>query len=405
MPGPRPIHAFVLLVVRWTLLVVRWMLLISAVALLLGATGAGFLRCLQATTDFFQAHDWLVWLLPLFGALTVWAYSLLDPRSAGGVRTLIREIKEPTEPLPPTQGPAIFATTLLAHLGGASVGREGTALQLGGALADQFSRVIALGLRERQTLLLCGVSAGFAAVFGTPFAAAVFALEFVRLRSWQIIPCLLTAVLADLAGRRLFGATHADYSVHFPLSVEISANGFLWAGVIGIACGLVARAYLWSQQHQVRIFSQVRNPYLRVGIGGLFFAVLISQTGGLDLTGLGLPVINAAFEQPLPGGLWLAKAILTLLCVCTGFRGGEVTPLFFIGATLGSALSVWAGLPLVACAGLGFVGVFAGAGAVPLACTMMACELFSPTLGAYALLCCGLSWLVAGRRGLYATEE
>lgn len=385
-------------------LILRWAVILTAVPLAVGAAGTFFLKSLSATTDFFQAHNWLVWLLPAFGMLTVWAYGSFAHRSAGGVRTLISEIKHPNQTLPPEKGPMIFATTLLSHLGGASVGREGTALQLGGSLADQLSRVLTLSPRERQTLLLCGVSAGFAAVFGTPLAAAVFALEFVKLRTWQIIPCLATALLADLAGHRLFGAQHTDYSAHFPLPVEINASGFLWAMAIGLACGLVSRGYLWAFRQELRLVHQIRNPYVRVGIGGLFFALIIWQVGNTDLTGLGLPVINAAFEQPLPAGLWLVKAILTLVCVGVGFRGGEVTPLFFIGATLGSALSGVAGLPLVVCAGLGFVGVFAGVGAVPLACTVMACEIFSPTLGFYALLTCGLSWLVAGRRGLYEPE-
>ncbi|MFM2211713.1 MAG: hypothetical protein RL639_907, partial [Verrucomicrobiota bacterium] len=181
----------------------RWTTLILAVSLVVGAAGAGFLHALEAVTKLYQSTPWLLVTLPFIGLLTVWLYKGPLKASAAGVKTLIAQIKAPTNPLPATMGPSIIGTTLLSHLGGASVGREGTALQMGGAIADQGSRWIDLHESERRTLILCGVSAGFAAVFGTPIAAAIFALEFVRQRSWAVLPCLATAFLADLVGRKL----------------------------------------------------------------------------------------------------------------------------------------------------------------------------------------------------------
>lgn len=375
-----------------------WLVLLLGLPLVIGAAGAGFLHALSWVTRCFHDHPWLIYGLPLLGLFMVWLYAHPAQAASGGVKTLIARIKNPGAPLPASMAPAIVGTTLLSHLGGASVGREGTALQMGGALADQFSRWLTLEDDERRTLLLCGVSAGFAAVFGTPIAAAIFALEFVRLRSWQVLPCLASGFLADLVGRKLFHATHADY--HLPVPAELTFGGFGSALALGVACGLVARLYLFLHRRKSAEKS-LPNPYGRILFGGVLFVVLVQMGHLTDFTGLGLHVIEASFYEPVWPTVFALKFLLTFLCVSYGFRGGEVTPLFFVGATLGSAAAALLSLPLSICAALGFVGVFAGAGAVPLACTVMACELFGISVGGYALLACAASWLVAGRKGLY----
>ena len=375
----------------------RWLLIIGGVALVVGAAGAGFLHALEAVTRLYQSTPWLLAALPFIGLLTVWLYKGPLKASAGGAKNLIAQIKAPTTPLPATMGPSIIGTTLLSHLGGASVGREGTALQMGGAIADQGSRWIDLNESERRTLILCGVSAGFATVFGTPIAAAIFALEFVRLRSWAIIPCLATAFLADLVGRKLFFAQHADYRLPLPADYDLSGLGSALA--LGLACGLIARLYVWlSRRYANRLDPE---PYRHVFFAGVVFSLMVYFRQLSDFTGLGLPVIEAALVEPAPPLYFIHKLVLTGMCVWAGYRGGEVTPLFFVGATLGSAAAVLLSLPLSVCAALGFVAVFAGAGAVPLACAVMACELFGPSIGGYALVTCAVSWLVAGRKGLY----
>ncbi len=377
----------------------RWLLIIGGVALVVGAAGAGFLYALDWVTLVFNQHRELLFVLPVLGLLMVWVYQDPAKASAGGVKALIASIKAPAAPLPASMTPAIVGTTLLSHLGGASVGREGTALLMGGALAAQFARWFTLGEQEHRTLLLCGVSAGFAAVFGTPIAAAVFALEFVRLRSWAIIPCLASAFLAELVGRKLFHTTHANYKL--PVPAEFALGGLADALVLGLACGLIARLYLFLHRRDSAAKS-LPNPYARILFGGILFVLLVHFGRLYDFTGLGLNVINESFLEPIPPAVFALKFLLTFLCVSYGFRGGEVTPLFFVGATLGSAAAVLLSLPLSICASLGFVAVFAGAGAIPLACAVMACELFGWSIGGYALIACTVSWVIAGRKGLYA---
>jgi H+/Cl- antiporter ClcA len=374
-----------------------WIGLIIGVSLLVGAAGAGFLHALEAVTALYRSTPWLLVTLPFIGLLTVWLYKGPLKASAGGVKALLGQIKAPTSPLPASMGPSIVGTTLLSHLGGASVGREGTALQMGGAMADQGSRWIDLNESERRTLILCGVSAGFAAVFGTPVAAAVFALEFVRQRSWAIIPCLATAFLADLAGRKLFFARHADYRLPLPADYDLSGLGS--AVGLGLACGLIARLYVWLSRREAARPNP--EPYARIFFAATCFSAAVYFKHMEDFTGLGLPVIESALVEPAAPLTFVFKFLFTIICVTAGFRGGEVTPLFFVGATLGSAAAVLLSLPLSVCAALGFVAVFAGAGAVPVACTVMACELFGLSIGGYALLACAVSWLVAGRKGLY----
>jgi len=348
-------------------------------------------------TKLYQSTSWLLVTLPFIGLLTVWLYKGPLKASAAGVKTLIAQIKAPTNPLPATMGPSIIGTTLLSHLGGASVGREGTALQMGGAIADQGSRWIDLHESERRTLILCGVSAGFAAVFGTPIAAAIFALEFVRQRSWAVLPCLATAFLADLVGRKLCFATHTDYRLPLPATYDL--NGLGSAMALGLACGLIARLYVWlSHREAARTDDQ---PYARIFFAGVTFSLMVYFYQLQDFTGLGLHVIDSALVEPSAPTTFLFKFLLTGMCVWAGYRGGEVTPLFFVGATLGSAAAAYLSLPLGVCAALGFVAVFAGTGAVPLACAVMACELFGWSIGGYALAACASSWLVAGRKGLY----
>ena len=388
-------------------ILLRWLTLLVGVCLVVGAAGAGFLHALAWVGRTFEAHLWLVWTLPFLGLAMTWIYARLTPTSAGGVRTLIAQIRSPGAPLPWAMGPAIIGTTLLSHLGGASVGREGTALQMGGALADRLGGPWRLSDEERRTLLLCGVSAGFGAVFGTPYAAAVFALEFVRLTAgwWYRLPlCLLAGLGADAVGRHLCGAVHTDFRLILP--PDLTVAGFLWSAALGVTFGLVARTYLafvtFNRTWKPTGLGPLPTPYHVIFVVGLLYAGLVWFGQLTPFTGLGIDLAQDAAQYPVSPLVAALKFLLTALCIGAGFRGGEVTPLFVIGACLGSGLADLTALPVAVGAALGFVGVFAGAGAVPLAGTVMACELFDPQLTPYAAIACALSWLVAGRRGLYS---
>jgi H+/Cl- antiporter ClcA len=387
--------------------------LLVACSLTLGAVGAFFLWGLRTVGATFAAHPWLLWTLPLIGIATVWAYARVGQRCAGGTKTLIAEIKDPQETLPASMPPMIVGFTLLSHLGGASVGREGTALQMGGAIADQFSRLFTLSKEERRTLLLCGVSGGFAAVFGTPLAAAVFALEFVRRAEFgRFALCLLTAFGADWAGQHLFGATHANY--RFAEAIAFNPNWLMSAALLGLAFGLVGWFFVRAVDYGKSLTTKVERPwmpYATIVVLSLAFAAIASRH--LEATGLSLGLIDSALRQTVGSNAFAWKFALTALCLIAGFRGGEVTPLFVIGATLGAALSGFTNLPIAVAPALGLVTVFASAGAVPLTGLCLALELFGPSLAPHAAACGLTAWLVArglsklgsGQNRLYVKSE
>jgi H+/Cl- antiporter ClcA len=388
----------------------RWGFLLVASCLALGGAAAAFLAGLRWVGATFAAHPWLLWTLPAIWFLTLWALKRVGPRCAGGTKTLIAEIKDPQETLPASMPPMIVGFTLLSHLGGASVGREGTALQMGGSLVDQFSRVFTLSKEERRTLLLCGVSGGFAAVFGTPLAAAVFALEFVRRAEFgRFALCLLTAFGADWAGQHLFGATHANY--RFAEAVALTPGWLFSAGCLGLAFGLVGWFFVRTVDSGNSLTAKAKRPwvpYATIVVLSLAFAAITSRH--LEATGLSLGLIDSALLQTVASDAFAWKFILTALCLIAGFRGGEVTPLFVMGATLGAALSGFTNLPIAVAPALGLVTVFAAAGAVPLTGLCLALELFGPSLAPYAAACGLTAWLVArglgklgsGRNSLYA---
>jgi H+/Cl- antiporter ClcA len=383
-------------------LLARWAFLLTACSLVLGAVGAAFLFGLRTVGATFAAHPWLLWTLPLIGIVTVWAYARVGPRCAGGTSTLIAEIKDPQETLPTSMTPMILGFTLFSHLGGASVGREGTALQMGGAIADQFARLFTLAKEERRTLLLCGVSGGFAAVFGTPLAAAVFALEFVRRAELgRFVLCLVTAFGSDWAGRHLFGATHADYR----LTTEVAFNlpGLGYAALLGLAFGLTGWLFVRAVDQGKRLLAQYERPwmpYASIVVLSLAFAALASQH--LALTGLSLGQLDSALRQTTAADAFAWKFALTAICLVAGLRGGEVTPLFVIGACLGSTLAGLTNLPVAIGAALGLVTVFAAAGAAPLTGLVLALELFHPSLAPYAAACGLTAWVTTKALGQWA---
>lgn len=380
-----------------------WLLLSLVVALLAGSASAWLLLALDWATQTREAHRWLLWLLPLAGFAVGWVYLKLGQDVEAGNRLLIDEIHQPRRIIPLRMAPFILVSTTISHLFGASVGREGTALQMGGALADQLSRAFHLQEADRRIVLMAGISAGFASVFGTPWAGAVFGLEVLTVGSlrWRAaLPCVVAALLADQVCL-LWGAHHTTFGAG---AMPLLAGGTLAAAAAaGVAFGFTGQVFVRST-HALTAFMKQRIAYapLRPLLGGVVLALAIVGLDAWRYAGLGIPTIEAAFQQPLAPWDFAAKAVFTTVSLGTGFKGGEVTPLFFIGATLGNALAPLLHQPLAWLAALGFVGVFAGAARTPVACTVMAMELFGPQIGLYAALACAASWACAGRTGLYS---
>lgn len=388
------------------LYLLKWLVLALAIAALAGSASALFLFALDWATHTRDGHPWLIGLLPLAGYAVGWLYREYGQHVEAGNNLLIDEIHDPQKTIPLRMAPLVLGATVTSHLFGASVGREGTAVQMGGALADQITHRLRLQREDRRLMLMTGISAGFASVFGTPLAGAVFALEVLaigRLRTDAIWPCVVAAIAADRVAL-WWGVHHAHHSAGpipelglWPLAAMLAA---------GIAFGLAGRVFAQSTHHlSAWVKRRVPHPPLRPLLGGVLLVAIIWGLHAERYIGLGLPVIAQAFHEPVPAYDFAAKMGLTVLSLAAGFKGGEVTPLFFIGATLGNALAPLLQLPIGLMAAVGFVAVFAGAANTPLACTLMAMELFGAEIGLYAALACVVSYLFSGHTGIYRAQR
>jgi len=383
-----------------------WVLIAAIVGLLSGSASALFLFSLDWVSEIRDAQLWLLALLPLAGFGIGYGYHRYGSGVEKGNNLILEGLYSPQPALSLRMAPFVLFGTLITHLFGGSAGREGTAVQMGAALAAQLGKRFAWDTATGRILLICGVAGGFASVFGTPLAGAVFSLEWLFRRKVDpssIFPAFWAAFVAHWVCELLWGIGHSAYTI--PEVAPHTWVNLAWIIPAGIAFGLAARLFIETGHGIARIFNRISYPPLRPLVGGILIAGIVYLTGAYTYVGLGLPRIVEAFETPLLWYDFLAKTGLTGLTLGSGFKGGEVTPLFFTGATLGNALAIYIPLPLALLAGCGFVGVFAGATNTPLACTLMGMELFGVEAGVFLGLACGIAFIFSGKGSIYSAQD
>ena len=409
MPQPDPQKPSVLSRIRQMLCDVGvWIVAGSVVGGLCGVSSAAFLWLLDIATHYRGEHIWLVYLLPVAGAALGLFLSLWGSNVLGGNNLILDTLHVAnSERLPKRMTPIVLLGSVITHLFGGSAGREGTAVQMGGSLADRFAHLINAQGRLRVELISAGIAGGFGAVFGTPFAGAVFAMEVVRIGQVDyhaLVPALVAAIVGDLTTRGL-GIHHTEYPVVNILSLTPPVLGKLLVLSAAVAC---ASAGFIELTHWIKatLKKRVPNMALRMALGGAA-VVAMWQLSGTDMyLGLGVPTIVDAFRNPdLPRFAFLLKLIFTAVTLGAGFLGGEVTPLFFIGAALGNSVGQALGLPLDLAAACGFAAVFGAAANTPLACAIMAVELFGAAVLPHVAIVCVLAYLMTGHRGIYPSQR
>lgn len=390
---------------RVALGLLRWVALGAASGGLAGVAAWVFLETLDHATEVRLDHGWLLYLLPVAALAIGLVYHRWGGRAGGGNALLLDEIHQPTAWVPRRMAPLIFAGTSVAHLFGASVGREGAALQMSGSLTDLLSRTLRLGPVDRRLLLMAAIAGGFGAMFGVPLAGAVFAMEVQavgRVRYEALVPALTASIVGDLVVRGLGHAHAARLSLDIPVEADVLAK----IALAGIAFGLVSTLFAALVHHIERQAARwIAWKPLRLAAGGVAIVGLVALFGR-DYLGLSLPLADHALAGVDPGDwAWALKLLFTVVALGSGIPGGEVTPLFVIGATLGGALAGPLHLPVPVLAAVGFVAVFAGAANTPLACTIMGAELFGSGAIVASAVGCVIAYVASSHRGIYATQR
>ena len=385
---------------------VRWSFLSTLSGALSGIAAAIFLISLHWVTNYRLAHPAIIWLLPLAGLAIGFAYYHYGKDIAAGNNLILDEIHDPKNVVPFRMAPFILAGTLVTHLFGGSAGREGTAVQMGASLSDQLSRFFRISREERKILLTAGAGAGFGAAIGAPWAGIIFGMEVIqigRLHLYALFECAVASFVAFYTAVAL-GAPHSVYpGIIVP---EFSWSQLFFVVVSGALFGLAARGFTWSTHIVERTSNRwISYPPLKPFFGGFLLVLLYALEGSGRYAGLGISYIQEALTSPAVFSHAFLKSAFTSLTVATGFKGGEFIPLVYIGTTLGSALSLIFPVSFALLGAVGFAAVFAGASNAPLACSIMAIEIFGIRIAPYAFVGCFVSYVFSGHRGIYRAQR
>ena len=380
---------------------IKWIAVGSIIGAIGGVIGSLFHIGVHYATLLRQAHPWILYLLPAGGVLIVGIYKLcrLEGKGTNAVIESVHFGKD----VPVLLVPAIFVSTVITHLCGGSAGREGAALQIGGGIGYQLGRAMFLGEKDLPLATLCGMAGVFSALFGTPLAATVFALEVISvgvLYYAGLVPCITASMVAYLVSRAM-GVEPTRFTVTMP---AVNAWTMVLVAVLAILCAVVSILFCqglhWADRYAEKF---LKNPFLRAAVGG---GVIIGLTLllGTDYNGAGMDVVELAVAGQAKPWAWLLKIVFTAVTIGCGFKGGEVVPSFFIGATFGCVAANLLSLPAGFGAAIGLIAVFCGAVNCPIASVILSVELFGAEGMLYFAMACAISYLLSGYRGLYSSQ-
>ena len=377
-----------------------------AAGIIAGCSSAAFLHGLSWATRTRLREPRLLWLLPVAGLAIGFVYEHLGGRAAGGNTTIFAEIHEPSRFLPRRMAPLVLVSSVATHLFGGSAGREGVAVQMTAGFSDLLPRWLRWTPAGRRGVLIIAIAGGFGAVFGTPIAGTVFALEVPTTGRWRtdrLLGCLTAALVGDRV-TRVLGVHHPTYRAFPHAAASLPTLGR--CALIGVGCGVVALAFVWLTE-QIRLLARrIAWAPLRPAVGGLAVIAMVGLVGNRDYLGLSGTLTNAALAgASIASFAFAGKLVFTAVTLGSGFQGGEVTPLFVIGTTFAAAAGPHIGLPAGVAAAVGFSATFAAAANTPITCTVLAAELFGSAVLPFAAVACVVAFACSTRRSIYAAQR
>lgn len=386
-------------------ILLKWMIFALLSGLIIGAVGTLFYYCMKNATDLRASYPWLIFLLPVGGLLIVGAYRIMHNDKDTGTNLVLSAIHS-GEQIPLKMAPSIFVATVLTHLFGGSAGREGAALQLGGSIGHTLGRQLRFDEKDQHIMIMCGMSAAFSALFGTPLAAAVFSMEVVSVGIMHysaLVPCAISSLVAQ--GVALWFNIQPE---HFTIGLipDFSLGTAAQTALLAILCAGVSVLFCVTLHTSEHLYQKyMKNPYLRVAAGGVFVIVLTLMVGSQDYNGAGMQVIERCFENEFVPYAFLLKILFTAVTLGAGYKGGEIVPSFFIGATFGSLVGSLMGLSPALTAAIGMGAVFCGVTNCPITSLFICFELFGFEGMPYFLLSIAISYMLSGYYGLYRSQK
>lgn len=376
------------------------------IGFVIGLVGIAFHLSLEWATEFRTENPWLIWLLPIGGLAIVLAYRLAGMEKDRGTNFILVAVRS-NEAVTLKTAPLIFFSTVVTHLLGGSAGREGAALQLGGSIASSFGRNFALDEKEERIMTMCGMAAGFAALFGTPLTSVIFAMEVITVGVMHysaIVPCIISALVAAGLSKAVGITPTAFQIVGIPETIGFETCWLV--AVLGILCAVLSVVFCIVMEQTGHAYRKyLKNPMVRVFVGGCIVIAATYLVGCRDYNGAGMDIIVKALNGDAKAEAFLLKILFTALTLGAGFKGGEIVPSFFIGATFGCIVGPLLGLPGAFAASLGMAAVFCGVTNCPLASIMLCIELFGFHGTGYYALCCAISYMLSGYYGLYSEQK
>ncbi|WP_262399155.1 chloride channel protein [Yanshouia hominis] len=382
---------------------VKWSLLATFVGLFVGGISTLFGHLLLFVNSYRYAHERVVWLLPLAGLAIVFLYRISDSANPRGTNLVI-EAARSEEKLPARMAPLIFVSTILTHLCGGSAGREGAALQLGGSLGQLLGDKLRIEEENRNIMVMCGMSAGFSALFGTPIAAAIFPLGLASIGMiyyTALVPCTISSLVSYWVAL-YFGLSPERFHLAAFETTPILA---LRVVLLAVLCAVVS-ILMCAVLHQTgKLFQSIfPNQYLRIVVGGSLVC-LAAALFGRDYLGAGMHIIERAIEGEATPAAFLLKLLFTAVTLGAGYKGGEIVPTLFVGATFGCTAGGLLGIPPSLAAALAMIAVFCGVTNCPLVSLLLAFELFDFACPELFLLAAAVSYMLSGYRSLYSAQK